>query len=255
MPSCSVASDAGSFEPVIVLERQGGVFVVQMVDGENRFNRPFVEAMHRALDIIESYDGPCAMVTTGSGKFYSNGLDLEWLGSGEDTTGFLESVYALFARILGLDVYTVAAVNGHAFAAGAMLASVHDSVIMRADRGYWCLPEVDLGFPLTPEMYAALAAHIELKVLAQASLTGRRFSAEDAVAAGIAAESQGEDNVLPRAVEIASGLADKNRRVIAAHKTLLYGQAIANTVGAREGNDRAIPADPLWRLHRRGEPR
>jgi enoyl-CoA hydratase/carnithine racemase len=200
-----------------------------MDEGENRFNRPFVEALHEVVDTIESHDGPCAMVTTGSGKFYSNGLDLDWLGSGEDTTGFLESVYALFGRILGLDVYTVAAVNGHAFAVGAMFASVHDAVIMRADRGYWCLPEVDLGLPLTPEMYAALAAHIELKVLAQAALTGRRFSAEDAVAAGIAVERQAENNVLPRAVEIASGLADKSRRVIAAHKTLLYGEAIAKT--------------------------
>jgi enoyl-CoA hydratase/carnithine racemase len=116
-----------------------------------------------------------------------------------------------------------------------MLASVHDSVIMRADRGYWCLPEIDLGLPLTSEMCAALAAHIELKILAQAALTGRRFSAKDAVAAGITAESQAENNVLPRAIEIASGLADKNRRVTAAHKTLLYGEAIANTTaGWRE---------------------
>ena len=233
-----MASDASrSSEPVVALDRQGAVFVVHMDDGENRFNRPFVEALHEVVDTIESHDGPCAMVTTGSGKFYSTGLDLEWLASGEDTTGFLESVYALLGRILGLDVYTVAAVNGHAFAAGAMLASAHDAVIMRADRGYWCLPEVDLGLPLTPQMYATLAAHLDPKILAQAALTGRRFSADDAVAAGIAVELQAENNVLPRAVEIASGLADKSRHVIAAHKTLLYGEAIANTT-------------PVWRGRR-----
>jgi Delta3-Delta2-enoyl-CoA isomerase len=201
-----------------------------MNEGENRFNPPLLRAVHAALDVIEASEGPCALVTTGAGKFYSNGLDLEWLGSGNDTTGFIESVHALLGRILGLNVYTVAAVNGHAFAGGAMLASVHDCVIMRADRGYWCLPEVDLGLPLTNEMYAALAAHVEPRTLARAALTGERFSAEDAVAAGIAREAVPEDEVLSRAVAIASDLAEKNRSVIAAHKLLLYGEAIATTM-------------------------
>ena len=91
---------------------------------------------------------------------------------------------------------------------------------MRADRGYWCLPEVDLGLPLTPEMYAALAAHVEPRTLARAALTGERFTALDAVAAGIATEALPEEEVLPRAIEIAEGLAAKNRSVIGAHKSL-----------------------------------
>jgi Delta3-Delta2-enoyl-CoA isomerase len=214
---------------VIELELQGAVYVLRMDEGENRFNRTFIDAFHHTLDVIEAQEGPCALVTTGSGKFYSNGLDLDWLGSGVDTAGFIESVHALLGRILGLDIYTVAAVNGHAFAGGAMLASVHDSVIMRADRGYWCLPEVDLGLPLTPEMYAALAAHLEPRTLARAALTGERFTAVDAVAAGIATEAVPEEEVLSRAIEIAEGLAAKNRSVIGAHKSLLYGDAIAFT--------------------------
>ena len=63
----------------------------------------------RGLDVIEAHEGPCALVTTGAGKFFSNGLDLEWLGSGDDTTSFLDRVHALLGRILGLNVYTVAA--------------------------------------------------------------------------------------------------------------------------------------------------
>jgi Delta3-Delta2-enoyl-CoA isomerase len=214
---------------MVELEVQGAVHVLHMDEDENRFNPPFLRAVHGALDVIEAYEGPCALVTTGAGKFYSNGLDLEWLGSGADTTGFIDSVHALLGRVLGLNAYTVAAVNGHAFAGGAMLASVHDCVIMRADRGYWCLPEVDLGLPLTTEMYAALAAHVDPRTLARAALTGHRFSAEDAVVAGIASEAVPEDQVLARAIHIASDLAEKNRSVIAAHKLLLYGDAIATT--------------------------
>jgi enoyl-CoA hydratase/carnithine racemase len=218
---------------MIELEVSGDVRVLHMRDSENRFNPGFVTAMHEALDSIEAVEGPCALVTTGSGKFYSNGLDLEWMASAPDAApGFLDTVYSLLDRILRIDVYTVAAVNGHAFAAGAMLASAHDCVIMRGDRGYWCLPEVDLGLPLTSEMHASLAARVPRPALAEAALTGRRYTAHDAVAAGIATEVVPEDAVLPRAVKIAAGLSSKSRAVIAAHKALLYGRPSPGPNGA-----------------------
>ena len=50
---------------------------------------------------------------------------------------------------------TVAAVQGHAFGAGAMLATSHDFRVMRADRGFYCLPEVQLNMPFTVGMYGA----------------------------------------------------------------------------------------------------
>ena len=101
---------------MIELESHGPVRILRMDNGENRFNRSSIEALHAALDDVEAVAGPCALVTTGAGKYFSNGLDLEWLGAGEGTEGFLESVHRLLGRVLGLDVYTVAAVNGHAFA-------------------------------------------------------------------------------------------------------------------------------------------
>ena len=88
------------------------------------------------LDELEPIEGPFALVTTGAGKFYSNGLDLDWvLGEGATDAAFLSDVERLLLRILDLPAITVAAVNGHAFAAGAMLATAHDVVIMREDRG------------------------------------------------------------------------------------------------------------------------
>jgi len=194
-----------------------------------------VDALHAALDEVEAVEGPCALVTTGSGKFFSNGLDLDWLGAGEGTEGFLDDVHRLLGRVLGLNVYTVAAINGHAFAGGAMLASAHDRAVMRQDRGYWCLPEVDLGLPLTPEMHAVLAAHLPPATLAEAALTGRRYPGSEAVAAGIAAEAVPEDAVVARAVEIAAELASKDRGVLRAHKRLLYGEAISICGAERPG--------------------
>ena len=78
---------------MVDLDRQGDVWVLRMDDGENRFHRESIDALHAALDTVEAVEGPCALVTTGAGKFYSNGLDLDWLLSGVPTEGFLDDVH------------------------------------------------------------------------------------------------------------------------------------------------------------------
>lgn len=212
---------------MIELETRGLVRVLHFREGENRFNRASIDAIGAALDEVAAVEGPVALVTVGEGKFFSNGLDLDWLLSGDPgTDGFLDDVHRMLGRVLGLDLVTVAAVNGHAFAGGAMLATAHDYAVMREDRGYWCLPEVDLGLPLTPAMHAVLAARLPPQVLADAALTGRRFTGAEALAAGIVTEVAAEEAVLDRAVALAEALAGKNRRVIATHKRLLYGDAL-----------------------------
>ena len=217
---------------MIELTRDGDVRILRMDAGENRFNLETVAALHAALDEVEAVEGPCALVTTGAGKFFSNGLDLDWMMAEPDVPrDFLADVHRLFGRVLGLDVYTVAAVNGHAFAGGAMLAASHDVTVMRADRGYWCVPEVDLGLPFTDAMFAALSSHVPAATLAEASLTGRRYTGEEAVAAGIAVASVAEDEVLATAVALAAPMAPKNRDVLRAHKQLLFGDASRTCLG------------------------
>ena len=56
--------------------------------------------------------------------------------------------------MLTLPVYTVAAVNGHAFGAGAQLAVAHDLRLMRTDRGFFCTPEIDMKVGLHQEEIA-----------------------------------------------------------------------------------------------------
>ena len=134
---------------MISLDRDGDVWILRMAAGENRFNQEWLDAMHAALDQVEAADGPAALVSTGEGKFYTNGLDLDWLAGYPEAGAFLAGVNQLNARLLTLPLPTVAAVNGHAFGAGAVLAIAHDIAVMRADRGYWCMPEADLGLPVT----------------------------------------------------------------------------------------------------------
>lgn len=212
---------------MIDLRREGDVHVLRFDDGENRFGMDFLDEVSRALDEMTATDGPRALVTTGTGKFYSGGLDLDWIMRNVDQRDpYLERVHGLFARILTLPMPTVAAINGHAFAAGGMLALAHDHRVMRADRGYFCLPEVDLGLPFTPGMSALIQAKLPQPTVHEAMVTGRRYGGEEAAAAGITHWAVPETEVVPAAVKTAASLAAKDGATIAKIRTGMYTPVI-----------------------------
>lgn len=216
---------------MIDLSRRDEVFVLRMTAGENRIHPEFLAAFGAALDRVEQSEGPAALVTTGEERFYSNGLDVGRLAGlgGAGVRAFLADLDRCFARLLALGVPSVAAINGHAFAAGGMLALAHDFRVMRADRGFFCLPEIDMAMkqPLERGMYALLGAKLAAPVLHEALVTGRRFGGLDAAANGIATEAVAGSEVLPRAIELARSLAGKDRPTLAALRRGLYADALA----------------------------
>jgi len=213
---------------MIELERDGDVHVLRMVAGENRFNAAFVAALNQALDEVERAEGPAALVTSGADKFYSNGLDLEWMGGigPEELRLHMDRVHDTFIRMLTFPMITVAALNGHVFAAGAMLSLAHDYRVMRADRGFFCLPEVDIKIPFTKQMDALIRARLPKVVAHEAMCTGRRYGGADAAARQIVDHAVAENDVLPRALEIARGLAGKDRGTMVAIKRQIYAEVI-----------------------------
>src|SRR4051794_1589246 len=177
------------------LEQDGELYLLRLTpDDENRFHPDWLTEVEAALDEVERATGPRALITVGSGKFWSNGLDLDWLFShGDEAVAYLDRVHALLARTLASPVVTVAALNGHAFAAGAMWSLAHDVRVMRADRGYFCLPEVDIDLPFAPGMSALIRSRLTPSVAHEAMTTGRRYGGERALAAGIVDAVAGAD--------------------------------------------------------------
>jgi enoyl-CoA hydratase/carnithine racemase len=211
---------------IVDVETRGAVRVLRWRDGENRCNRASMARWHEVLGELETIEGPLALVIVGDGKYFSNGLDLDRFATHPDEAGpTVDGLQRLFGRLLLFPAYTVAAINGHAFAGGAMLSCACDVRVMRADRGYWCLPEVDLGLPLTDGMKAVVTARLPLTAAADAMMTGRRYTAADALARGIVEHTAPEAEVLDRAVALASEIAPKHRSVIAAHKRMLFADA------------------------------
>ncbi|MFC7817099.1 enoyl-CoA hydratase-related protein [Streptomyces sp. NPDC057367] len=209
------------------LDRHGNVFVLDLGDGENRFHPEWLTAVGAALDEVEKAEGPRALVTAATGKFWSNGLDLDWLFAHADQHDYVVSVHELFARMLSLPVVTVAALQGHTFAAGAMLSLAHDFRVMRADRGYWCLPEADINIPFTPGMAALVQSRLAPQTAHEAMLTARRYGGTDAAAVGIVDQAAGEDAVRSTAIEIAQAQVNKAGDTLGTIKARMYAPVLA----------------------------
>ncbi|MDQ0932334.1 enoyl-CoA hydratase-related protein [Streptomyces turgidiscabies] len=210
------------------LDRHDNVFVIDLGDGENRFHPDWLASVDAALDEVEKAEGPRALVTAATGKFYSSGLDLDWLFAHTDQyQDYVASVHALFARMLSLPLITVAALQGHSFAAGAMFSLAHDFRVMRADRGYWCLPEADINIPFTPAMAALIQARLTPQTAHRAMVTAHRYGGTDAAAAGIVDQAVAEDAVRATAVELAQAQVNKAGDTLGTIKARMYAPELA----------------------------
>ncbi|GGQ49840.1 enoyl-CoA hydratase-related protein [Couchioplanes azureus] len=209
------------------LDRHDDVFVLDLGDGENRFHPDWIASVHATLDKVEQAGSPCALVTTATGKIWSNGLDLGWLGENADKfQEYAASVHELFARVLALPVITVAALQGHTFAAGAMLSLAHDFRVMRADRGYWCLPEADIEIPFTRGMSALIQGRLAPQAAHRAMTTAHRYGGAEAAAAGIVDQAVGEEAVLPTALALAETLTTKAGPTLGTIKARMFARVL-----------------------------
>jgi Delta3-Delta2-enoyl-CoA isomerase len=209
------------------LTHDGPVWTLDLGGDENRFSSEWLDEAEALLDEIENSNEPVALMTIGSGKFYSNGLDLEWLlANPEQAAPYSQRVQRLLARMLTLPVPTVAAVNGHAFGAGAMFAMAHDHRVMRADRGYFCFPEVDIGIPLTSGMAALIMSKLTPRAAIDSMTTGRRFGGEDALATGLVDAACSLEDLPVTAAELIRDRAGKDRATLGTIKNTMYAEAV-----------------------------
>ncbi len=209
------------------LQRDDAVAVLNIGNDENRFTPEWLDGMHACLDEVEGLGSPAALVTVADGKFWSNGLDLDWLTSHADQfEAYVTLVQRLLSRVLTMPMPTVAAIQGHCFAAGGMLAMAHDWRVMRADRGFFCLPEVDLGLPFPPGMDALLRAKLTPATAVEAMTTGRRYGGSEGLAAGIVTAAVGEAEVRSAAIDLVTPFAAKAGPNLGVIKSTMFAEAV-----------------------------
>lgn len=205
-----------------------GIHVLHLGDGPNMVDEAFLSALEGALDAVEADEGIAGLVTVGDGKAYSQGYDLDLFATVEpaELEALIERSVELLARVLTFPVPTVAALNGHAFGYGAMLGLAHDLRVQRSDRGWLCLPEVDLGLQFRPLQLALIQAKLTPDAVAESVLGGRRWDGPAAVAAQIVTAVASEEELVSAAVALAQGRAGKGRPVLGALKRDVYAEVL-----------------------------
>ena len=228
---------------VITYETRGKTALVTLANGENRQNPTFAAAMHDALDQAVADKAVKALVITSDDeKNWSQGVDLAFLNAAlkdqrhDDIKGFMYGMNDVFARLLTAPFPVIAAITGHAFGNGAILACACDFRMMRADRGYFCFPEVDISIPFLPSMNATIRKAMPQHRMTRMQLTGERATAADLLADHVI-EATGQDaaDTLDQALAFADTFS-KARPIFGEHKRRLHKHILA----LMEDEDKAL---------------
>eukprot|EP01127_Copromyxa_protea_P007106 TRINITY_DN17024_c0_g1_i1.p1 TRINITY_DN17024_c0_g1~~TRINITY_DN17024_c0_g1_i1.p1 ORF type:complete len:248 (-),score=73.38 TRINITY_DN17024_c0_g1_i1:33-776(-) len=203
------------------LIEENGMSTIVLNDNENRFSGPVVARWNELLDIVEKSKSK-ALAITGTGKYFSNGLDLAWMGKNQSAMeDFLDALWKLQARLLVFPIPTVAIINGHAFGAGFFLALVCDFRVMKEDKGFMCAPEINLGFPLRRFKHVA-KAKLNQEAFRTSILGGAKLNGAAAFKLQMVDYAGAEDTLVAVAQNLVKPLSGKTKSTMTIIKKELY---------------------------------
>lgn len=214
------------------VHERNGVHVLNLGEGTNTMREDIADGLEAVLDDIHTDDDATALVITATGKTFSQGYDLDHLAGLARTSdgaggAFVQRSIDLLARILIAPVPTAAAVNGHAFGYGALLTLACDLRVQREDRGWICLPEVNLGLRFQPLQLALARAKLPPTTAEESILSGRRWDGPSALAAGIVHACAPHGGEVDKAIELLQGRIGQNRLILQGMKRDLFADVVA----------------------------
>ncbi len=231
-----------------VEEAPDGVRVVRMHHGEqNRISGPFCAAIRSLLADLAGDDGARAVVLTGHGRFFCNGLDLVWARdrSRVEVVTFLDEISGLIRDTVLYPKPIVGAINGHAFGMGAIWASGFDVRVVRADRGWICFPMFEYDLPLTPGMIAYCEHGLGTTTFREMAWTGRRYTGPLAVSTGWAHAVVEDADLLEVAAAHAASLGAKGSMAFSATKQAWARPVVEIIDTLDSAANRAYPLVPV----------
>lgn len=199
-----------------------GVYILALKGDKNPENRwiiPLYLAIAKAFEALEHHleyeagDGPSALLTVSdSPKFFSNGIDPTGkytasldLPKPSDEERMESTILDMtgFIRPLQLPIPTIAAINGHAFGAGFMFAASHDYRLQRADRGYMCAVEIEVGVGIPPPEMTIFDHIMSAPAALESTLAAKRWGAADALREGIVVQASPAEKLFKDALAYA----------------------------------------------------
>jgi len=221
-----------SDKQLVTLEKvEEGIY--KLVLCEKTFTIPLCRAIHDKLTELEELcpEGPLCLITTSNHpKIYSAGLDFGFFVNEhlDDTHNALHEYNRLNGRMLSLGYPTIAAINGHCYAAGLMFAMAQDFRIQRQDLGQSCLSEINLGINIPPGMNNHIMQKIGDFYHKRLALLGQKFEPKDSLEAKIVDKLVPSDKLQEEALKMAREVREKgrHRKAYKAIKEVVYEKVI-----------------------------
>lgn len=207
------------------LDRRGAVAVltIDRPEAANAFGPVAVAQFRAHLATIRADRSVAGLVVTGAGnRHFCSGGDVKTYAAytgAEELNPVFDDARAVLDELDMIDVPTVAAINGVAIGGGLELALACDFRIARREATL-SLPQVRMG--IMPGWYAAerLLAICGRSNAKRMMLSGRRFTAEEALALGAVDEITDTDSV-DAAVAFLAQFEGADRRGIAGVKQVI----------------------------------
>ena len=217
--------------PELDLEKKGEVFLVTLNNPStgNTINKASLTAHREILDELEAVkDNSAVVVTSSDPKSWCVGLDFDWISeqSEQELGKTFREVEEVFGRWALLSLPTIACITGHCIAGGAFLASVMDFRLMRADKGWFAFTEIDVKIAPSPRLYLMADLLPNKQAVRELLLTGRRVGGEEAQKLELVDESNLLEKLLPRAMDFAQLLAQKDLETYRKIKHLLKRELV-----------------------------
>jgi len=200
---------------------EDGVAVVRLDDGKaNAMSVAVIGGLHDAMDTANKE--ATALCLVGNAKALCAGFDLSVMRGGVE--GMIELVRSggeLLMRLYGHPQPTVAAVTGHAMAAGALLVLACDTRVSGDAPSKIGLNEVAIGMTL-PDFAVELARdRLSKRYLTRATVEAEIFDPEGALAAGYVDMIVGAGQCERTAIDIARRLGQLDATAYAGTKKAL----------------------------------
>jgi len=173
----------------------------------NALNHILLEQLDAILTTVKSQKDVKAILLTGSGKGFCAGADINELLPLDKTMGYAFAQFGqqVFRKLELLGKPSLAALHGFAFGGGCELAMAA-TLRFSATGTLLGQPEIKLGIIPGFGGTQRLSRFVGPGRALELCLTGRRFSAEDALAWGLVNELTTPDNLIPRALSLLSDL-------------------------------------------------
>ncbi|TMP02114.1 enoyl-CoA hydratase/isomerase family protein [Pseudoalteromonas sp. S3178] len=216
---------------LIEFKNENNTAILTMNTAENRHNPAFLAQLNQHLDNIESNQAITSVVlTSSSDKNWSLGIDLQWMSNSSNTptdiANFMLEITQLLKRIVTFPMPIIAALNGHTYGNGAVLACACDFRFMKSDKGFFCFPEVDVLVPFVPSMIPIIHKAIPHTYFNRLAMSGQRVGASDLLKNNVIEEVFTNNEDLQAGVLEFAQQFNKNRWIYAQNKTQINKQIL-----------------------------